>query len=147
MYKRQGAEVLRATTLRAPATVRKMLRLNAGDRVHEILRARSANGELIVLEQAFLPAAIFPQMLSANLAGSLYTVMRECGASPHSADEQIEATQADDDQARVLRVAPGSPLLLITRTSYTEKGVAVEFSRDHHRWDRARIRIKSRIDT
>jgi GntR family transcriptional regulator len=142
-----GAEVLRATTVRAPADVRKRLRLNVGDRVHEILRARSANGEPIVLEQAFLPAAIFPEMLSANLAGSLYTVMRECGASPHSADEQIEATQADDYQARVLRVAAGSPLLLITRTSFTEDGVAVEFSRDHHRWDRARIRIKSRIES
>lgn len=141
-----GADVLRARTRRAPADVRKSLRLNPGDRVHEILRARSANGEPIVLEEAFLPAAIFPGILTANLAGSLYTAMRACGASPHTADEQIEATQADDYQARVLGIPAGSPLLLITRTSYTEQGVAVEFSRDHHRWDRARIHITSRID-
>ena len=52
--------------------------------------------------------------------------MREYDASPSSADERIEATQANEQQAEILGIDPGSPLLLITRTSYTEKGVAVE---------------------
>ena len=51
------------------------------------------------------------------------------------------------EQAELLGVEPGSPLLLITRTSFTEDGVAVEFSRDYHRSDRARIRIKSRVES
>ena len=85
-------------------------------------------------------------MLSANLTGSLYTIMREYDASPFSADEEIEATPATEQQAEILGIAVGSPLLLITRTSFTQHGVAVEFSRDYHRADRARIRIKSRVD-
>jgi len=36
--------------------------------------------------------------------------------------------------------------LLITRTSFSDSGIAVEFSRDYHRSDRARIRINSRAD-
>jgi GntR family transcriptional regulator len=111
------------------------------------LRARSANGEPIVLEEAYLPAAIFPGLLSADLTGSLYAVMREFDASPFSADEELEATQANEQQAEILGVAPGSPLLLITRTAFTEDGVAVEFSRDYHRSDRTRIRIKSRVES
>jgi GntR family transcriptional regulator len=74
-------------------------------------------------------------------------LMRQYEASPCSADEELEATQASDEQAEILGVEPGSPLLLITRTSFTEGGLAVEFSRDYHRSDRARIRIKSRVDT
>jgi GntR family transcriptional regulator len=122
------------------------LRLNADGRVHEILRVRLANGEPIVLEEAFVPTAVFPAMLTADLTGSLYALMRDLGSAPYRADEQIEATQADEYQADVLGVATGSPLLLITRTSFTAQGVAVEFSRDHHRWDRARIHITTRID-
>ena len=72
--------------------------------------------------------------------------MRDYRASPCSADEELEATQASDRQAEVLGIQPGSPLLLITRTSFTADGVAVEFSRDYHRSDRTRIRITSRVE-
>src|SRR6478752_5863074 len=142
-----GARVLSATTHRPAADVRQALGLNRGAQVHEILRARLANGEPIVLEEAYLPAAVFPGLLSADLTGSLYAVMRDYRASPRSADEELEATQASDRQAEVLGIQPGSPLLLITRTSFTSDGVAVEFSRDYHRSDRARIRIKSRVES
>jgi GntR family transcriptional regulator len=142
-----GARVLRATTHRPTADVRQALGLNRDAQVHEILRARSANGEPIVLEEAYLPAAIFPGLLSADLTGSLYAVMRQYGASPFAADEELEATQANDQQAETLGIEPGTPLLLITRTSFTENGIAVEFSRDYHRSDRTRIRIKSRVDS
>jgi GntR family transcriptional regulator len=142
-----GAQVLRATTHRPAADVRQALGLGRGGQVHEILRARLANGEPIVLEEAYLPAAIFPGLLSADLTDSLYALMHEYNASPHSADEELEATQANDQQAEILGIQPGSPLLLITRTSFTSDGVAVEFSRDYHRSDRARIRIKSRVDS
>jgi GntR family transcriptional regulator len=141
-----GAHVLRATTRRAAADVRDALGLKHGDQVHEILRARSANGEPIVLEEAHLPAAIFPGLRTADLTGSLYALMRDYDAAPFSAEEEIEATVATDEQAEILGVEAGSPLLLITRTSFTESGLAVEFSRDYHRSDRARIRITSRAD-
>ncbi|MDF2823363.1 MAG: transcriptional regulator [Mycobacterium sp.] len=142
-----GAEVLRANTRRATAEVRAQLELARGDRVHEILRARSANGEPIVLEETYFPAGVFPGLLSATLTGSLYAVMREYDAPPFTADEHIEATVAGVQQAEILGVEPGFPLLLITRTSYTESGLPVEFSRDFHRSDRSRIRIKSRVDS
>ncbi|MDX1891461.1 GntR family transcriptional regulator [Mycolicibacterium sp. 050158] len=142
-----GAHVLKAVTRRPTADVREGLGLERGDRVHEVLRARSANGEPIVLEEAYFPAHVFPGMLSANLTGSLYAVMREHDSAPFAADERIEATQADERQAEILDVAPGAPLLLITRTSFTEAGIAVEYAHDYHRSDRTRIRIRSRVDS
>jgi GntR family transcriptional regulator len=99
------------------------------------------------VEETYFPAATFPGLLSATLTGSLYAVMREYGAPPFTADEHIEATQAGAHHAEILLVEPGFPLLLITRTSFTEGGVPVEFSRDYHRSDRSRIRIKSRVDS
>jgi GntR family transcriptional regulator len=141
-----GAQVLRARTVRPAADVREHLGLSRDARVHELLRARSADGEPIVLEEAYVPVAVVPELLSADLTGSLYALLRARGAAPFAADEQIEATRADQWQAGVLGIEPGDPLLLITRTARTEEGVAVEFSRDYHRWDRTRIRITSRVD-
>jgi GntR family transcriptional regulator len=140
-----GARVLRARTVRAAPDVRGALALPREARVHELLRARSANGEPIVLEEAYVPAAVVPDLLSADLTGSLYAIMRAHGAAPFSADEQIEATRADQRRADVLGIRAGDPLLLITRTARTREGVPVEFSRDYHRWDRTRIRITSRV--
>lgn len=142
-----GAHVIRAATRRPPADVRQGLGLKRGDQVHEVLRVRSANGEPIVLEETYFPAAVFPALLSSNLTGSLYSVMRASNAAPYTAEEQIEAARATDQQAEFLNIADGDPLLLITRTSYTADGVAVEYSRDYHRSDRSRIRIKSRVDS
>ena len=147
VHREAGAQVIRAATRRPTAAVRQGLGLKRGELAHEVLRVRSANGEPIVLEETYFPAAVYPALLSANLTGSLYTVMRESGAAPHTAQEQIEATPASDLQAELLDIAVGDPLLLITRSSYTADGVAVEFSLDYHRADRARIRIKSRVDS
>jgi GntR family transcriptional regulator len=146
MHVEAGAHVIRAGTRRPTPEVRQALRLKYGEQVHEVMRARSANGEPLVLEETYFPAAVFPGMLAHDLTGSLYAVMREYKAAPYSADEQIEAARASDQQAEILNVAAGDPLLLITRTSSTVDGLPVEFSRDYHRSDRTRITIKSRVD-
>ncbi|WP_422748232.1 GntR family transcriptional regulator [Mycobacterium sp. WMMD1722] len=140
-----GARVLRARTVRPPSDVRRHLELTGEAQVHEVLRARSANGEPIVLEHAYLPAAVFPDLLAGDLTGSLYSLMRGYGSAPFSAEEQIEAVRAEARTADLLGIPPGDPVLLITRTARTEDGVAVEFSRDHHRSDRTRIRITAQV--
>jgi GntR family transcriptional regulator len=81
-----GAAVLNATTCRTDTVVSKALGLRRGDRVHDIQRVRTANGEPIVLEQAYLPAELFPELLSKDLRGSLYAVMRDYGRAPSTAD-------------------------------------------------------------
>ncbi|PRC44589.1 GntR family transcriptional regulator [Mycobacterium sp. ITM-2017-0098] len=141
-----GAEVLRAGTRRPETVVSKALGLRRADHVHEIQRVRTANGEPIVLEETYLPAEVFPGLLSKNLHGSLYAVMRDYDSAPATADERIEATQATVEQSEILGVAPATPLLLIVRTSFAANGVAVEFSRDYLRSDRTAIRITSRAE-
>lgn len=141
-----GARILSATTRRPDTVVIKALGLRRGDQVHEIRRVRTANGEPIVLEEAYVPAEMFPGLLAKNLHSSLYALMRDYGGAPQTADERIEATPATPEQSEILGVAPASPLLLIVRTSFAADGAAVEFSRDYLRSDRAAIRVKSRAE-
>jgi GntR family transcriptional regulator len=50
---------------------------------------------------------------------------------------------ADADEAALLGVEQGSPLMLIERTAFTSSGVAVEYARDVFRADRTRITLRT----
>jgi len=142
-----GARVIRAATRQPTANVRHALQLKRGVPVHEIVRIRSANDVPVVLEETYLPAARFRDILSADLTGSIYTLMAEEFDNPvFSADEHIEATPASESSAEMLGIAVGDPLLVVTRTAYDRNDVPVEFAYDYFRSDRTRIRVKSRVD-
>ncbi|GAY14977.1 GntR family transcriptional regulator [Mycobacterium sp. shizuoka-1] len=142
-----GARVIRAATRPPTANVRHALRLRHGAQVHEIIRMRSANGTPVLLEETYLPAARFRGLLSADLTGSVYSLMADDFDTPLlRADEHIEAAPASESAAELLGVAVGHPLLLVTRTAYDRNGVPVEFSRDYFRSDRTRIRVRSGVD-
>ena len=142
-----GARLVSATTATPSLEVRQALGLKRGGKVHEIVRIRSANTEPVLLEETYLPAAVFPGFLSADLTKSLYTLMaEEFDTHLFTADEHIEATPATAARADLLGVAQGGPLLLVTRTAYNRDGVPVEFSHDYFRSDRTRIRVKSSVD-
>ncbi|MGI8626205.1 MAG: GntR family transcriptional regulator [Geodermatophilaceae bacterium] len=142
-----GAHVVRAVTRTPPSDVRTALKLRRGDQVHEVIRVRSGNGEPVALEETYLPASVFIGMLSFDLTDSLYSVMqREYARGPYSADELVEPIKATPQQAELLNVDLGDVLLLVTRTSYSNDGTPVEFSRDHFRPDRTRILLRTHVE-
>src|SRR4029077_20046368 len=63
-------------------------------------------------------------------------------ARPAGAVERIEVVTASPDEAQVLDVPAGAPLLAITRTTSDADGAAVEFSHDLLRGDRIRIVVR-----
>ena len=50
---------------------------------------------------------------------------------------------ASAEQAGLLRVEPGSPLMLIERTAYAVSGIPVEHALDVFRADRTRITVRT----
>lgn len=141
-----GARVIHATTRVAPDEVRNALRLKRDGQVHEVVRVRSANGLAIALEETFVPASLFPGLLALNLTDSLYDLMgKEYDLGPHTAEELVEPVIATDQQAELLDVEPGQPLLRVIRTSFTIDGTPVEFAHDYFRPDRTRLRLRSQV--
>src|SRR5438128_2550660 len=107
-------------------------------RVARVERLRLASKTPMTIEEAYVPEAVFPAFIELGMTGSFYSLMRECyGRTPARAVERLEAVAAREREAELLHVPEGSPLLLVERTTYDESGVAIEFSRDRHRGDRA----------
>ncbi|UYM07322.1 GntR family transcriptional regulator [Solicola gregarius] len=143
---RAGARMVTARARPAPPEVSAALKLPAASEVYEIVRVRLADREPLALEETYLSAEAFPGLLERRLTGSLYSLMRRAyRLAPHSAREWLEPVVATDEQARLLEAATGAPLMLVTRTAYTESGMPVEFAYDRYRADRTRIALRTSI--
>jgi len=132
-----GAQVLHAAAEPAPAAVAEALALEPGAEVAHVERLRFGDRAALTLEEACFP---FPDLAGLGLTGSLYETLRECyAAGPVRATESLEAVPARREEAALLGVPAGTPLMLVVRIAYDAEGRPVEYARDRHRGDRARF--------
>lgn len=128
-----------------PKGPREALRLRAGEGAHRVVKIRLANTEPVALEDTWLPAGLFPDLLDHDLTGSLYELIATTyDAAPALAFEELEPATADPVTAGHLGIEPGALLMRIIRTTETADGRRVEFAHDLFRSDRARITMTSR---
>jgi GntR family transcriptional regulator len=121
-----------------PANILTQLQLNDGDFVHEIRRLRLADGEPMALSTAYIPCELFADLSGEVLAsGSLYTLIATRLPFKLSyADRLIKPVVADADQADLLQVAHGSPLMLVEGPAFLENDQPVEYVITYYRGDR-----------
>jgi GntR family transcriptional regulator len=145
---RAGARVMSVRRLRPDRRVATALELTGGKEVFEIIRVRSANREPLALEETYLPCHLFKGLDERRLTGSIYAIMRkEYDLAPHNAQEWLEPALASEEHAKLLDVEPGAALMLVTRTSFTAAGVAVEHAFDRYRADRTRISLRTSVSS
>ncbi|MEO7546810.1 MAG: GntR family transcriptional regulator [Ramlibacter sp.] len=141
----QGSEgpaertVLECRRLRAGADVARALSLRPGDAVMQVRRTLAFGGVPTILEDLWLPGNTFKGLTAAQMAGysgPTYAMFEvEFGVRMVRADEKIRAVSADAQQAGLLKVARGTPLLSVERTSYTYNDVPMELRRGLYRTD------------
>ena len=100
------------------------------------MRLRLADREPLALERSTFPHR-FAHLLEVDLTGSLYDLLGD--DAPVRAVERIEPVLAAADDAALLQVHVGDPLLLVDRVAYADDGEVVETARDLFRGDRTRI--------
>jgi GntR family transcriptional regulator len=142
-----GTQVLSATIAGADEFTATHLALPPGSLVLDIVRIRLADGTPISLERVQLPAELFPGLLELPMGGSIYELLDEhYGIRPEDIVEHLEVVDASAEEAGMLGVSVGTPLLAITRTSCTASGTPFEFSQDLFRADRTRVTFRTRAD-
>ena len=141
---RPVSQVLKQQVTDANSKVAASLGLPIGTPVVEIRRLRFVNKEPIVLVTTYLPYAICPSLLEADLRQqSLYKFIEaECGLFIARGRRTIEAVPANEYEAQLLQVQKGSPLILLDSVSYLEDGRPVEYYHALHRGDRSRFEVE-----
>jgi GntR family transcriptional regulator len=142
---RATARLIDTVVVAADAQVARHLRLAVGVEVMRIRRVRLANGVSISLDETYLPLAIGRQVVSHDLeVEPIFSLLEErYGIALIEAEYELEAALARDDVAAELQIAPGSPLFLIERTSFSSGGQPVDYEILHYRGDL--IRFKTRL--
>lgn len=130
----------------APGMVADRLRLAEGAKTIQIKRLRLAQGEPLLLEEIYLPHPEFAPVLEADLEqlGPLLYPMYErlCGKVVGSAEEELVIGVADEAQAAMLDIAPGSPVAVVERLARGRDGGPLEWRRSIGRADRFRYRVE-----
>ena len=114
------------------------LSVRPGARLVHLERLRLADGEPMAIERTYLSAARFPRLRQHLVRlGSLYAALdSEYGVRPVEAEETIETALASPEEAALLGVDTGLPLLLLSRHSLDAEGEPVEYVRSVYRGDR-----------
>ena len=118
------------------------LGLRAGAKVLYIRRLRLGGGQPLVIANTWLPESRFADFWSHDLAHqSIYEIMGKSGHKPTDAIQTIESVTLEEEDAKLLTVAPGAPALRICRVGYAGR-LPVEYAVDLYRGDRTKFRVR-----
>lgn len=125
--------LLECRRMRAPAEVAQLLALKAGDAAVQVRRLLLAEGQAVVLDDLWLPGGLFKGLTAERLEawrGPMYRLF-EAEFSVHMirAEEKVRALAAGGEEAALLGLPPGAPLLSVERLSFTYGDRPVELRR------------------
>jgi GntR family transcriptional regulator len=139
-----GTKVLHQNVTTASEKVAGFLNIRTSEDVIDILRLRYINSEPIQLVTTYIPFELCPSLATADLSNrSLYEFLEtECGILLAKGRRYIEAVLANENEAELLGVERGAPLLMLDSISYSENGRPVEYYHALHRGDRSRFEVE-----
>ncbi|MFQ3565843.1 MAG: GntR family transcriptional regulator [Aggregatilineales bacterium] len=137
------SKVLQQERIEADAKLARWLRLQTGDPIIFISRLRYVSDVPLQLVDTFLPYSLCAPALHEDFTRqSLYAFLRNvCGLHIATGKRMIEAVLATEEEASLLEIDPGAPLILLESISYLENGTPLEYYRAVHRSDRTRFEV------
>jgi GntR family transcriptional regulator len=107
----------------------------------DLRRLRMLEKLPVALDRSRVPLSVAPELAEHDFSDrSLYDALTRAGAAPQRADYSVEAQPASPDQATLLDLEPGQPLLVTRQVTYSGDGRVVELGGIIYRGDRYRFR-------
>jgi GntR family transcriptional regulator len=121
--------IVREVATASPSEV-MALNLSIGSSVSRLKRVRTGDGRPMAIEHAVIPVQYLRD--PAAVTSSLYDVLEENGHRPARALQRLRAAVANSEEARLLDLTPGAPLLLAERRCFDPDGTPVEFTQTRY---------------
>jgi DNA-binding GntR family transcriptional regulator len=124
--------VLTLEEVPCPPEIAEQLGIESGAPVLRFDRLRLAGSDPIALMHNVVPTGLL-EIESGDLKQTgLYELFRKNGVMPHVATQRIGARKAGAEEAELLEIEPGDPVLTMTRIAYDTSGRPIEYGR--HRY-------------
>jgi len=142
-----SSRVLTRVVRPATAIEAASLGLPAHQPIVHLRRLRQADGEPIAIESAILIGECADAVLSADLShGSLHETLGRAGIAMRRGTGTITATKATSDDARLLGLQPGDPLLVERRVIVDAQGRRVEATESRYMADRYGLDVAFEVE-
>jgi GntR family transcriptional regulator len=129
-----------------PSTPDERRRLDAAE-VLVLRRVREADGEPVAVETAVLPAARAASLLEADLgSASLFETLADAGHVPTAGQATITAEAASPEDARLLGVRKGAPLLVERRLISDQDDAPLELTESRYVPERYDIEVDFEVE-
>ncbi|HSM33702.1 MAG TPA: GntR family transcriptional regulator [Anaerolineae bacterium] len=121
---------------------RSELRVAHGADVVDLRRVRLADGRPVAVERAVLASRCIGSVLAADLeTGSLHEALIRDGMVPSRGKSSIRAEAATRDDAVLLGVATGEPMLVERRLIFDQRGRPIERTESRYAADRYGLNV------
>jgi len=127
--------------------IRALLAISEREQVVRVDRVRFASGEPICLMTNYVSLSLLPDLPANGLVNdSLFDTMMSAGLRPARAEDTVEAFAASHEQAELLQVEEGAPILQVTRVSWDLAGQPLDVAVVANRADRFRYTVRPSTD-
>ncbi|QBD78799.1 GntR family transcriptional regulator [Ktedonosporobacter rubrisoli] len=128
---RPSTKTLSAQMVLADEATAERLHVKQGRQLFRLHRLRLADDEPLAIETSLICFIGCEKLLEDDLEqNSLYQLLEtKYGLPPIEAEQELEAGLASNDEAQVLRIPVGSPVLFTRRTTYTERNQPIEYAK------------------
>ncbi len=135
--------VLNQEVIPASPTVIGKLNLRSGSDVVLIRRLRIVDGKPIAIHSSFMDHRLYAPILQADLstASLIETIERLCGVRVAYSKDTVQAAVVNVEDAPLLDIAAGSPVLEVDGVTYTENGQPTRYNRAVYRGDCVRLGV------
>jgi len=139
-----SAKVLEAREFSAPGFVCSKLRLSGDDRIVFIKRLRYGDEEALLIEHSYFRLDVGHKLMNEDLHRSLYRTLQEkYGYELSKSEHTIEASTAEEEDAELLGIEVGRPVLILSRLVFLADNTPVEYAMDVYRADRTKFKIQT----
>ncbi len=124
-------KIMKQEVISADEQVRKELKLPEKARAVHLFNLRLVDQLPFSVEDMYFPAERFPKLAELDLNNrSVYAALEKLyDAHPQEALDVVSAGAATREEARLLGINKGAPVMRLRRTSLDRNGLAVEYSR------------------
>jgi GntR family transcriptional regulator len=131
--RKPGAKWLLSEVGPASASEATALGLQPGAAVCRLHRLRTADEVPMAIEFSIIPTEFLPS--PELVSDSLYAVLQQRGCMPSRALQRLRSDVATPEEATMLQVATGAPILEMERRCSLDNGRVVEFTCSRYRGD------------
>ncbi len=139
-----STKVLEQEVVSAPLKIADALGLEEGEPVVMIDRLRFVDDEPILLVITYVPYKLCPELIDEDLSTqSLYAILeKKYGLELVYGRRTLEAVAATKEEANLLEIEEGDPIILLRSISYLKDGQPIEYFKAKHRGDRSRFEVE-----